>query len=365
MTIGPDSLQREAQETAPPAPGARSVQGPFLPTPSGSGVRAPEARDDLAVPDLSVVVPCFNEEDVLPELYARIMKAAEDWPESYEIIAVDDGSTDSTWPMLCGFAERSSRWRLLQFARNFGHQAAVSAGLECTRGRAVVIIDADLQDPPELIPQMLEKWREGYQVVYGVRRKRKESALKRGFYSGYYRLLSALSSVDIPRDSGDFSLLDRTVVDRLCAMPERHRFLRGMRAWIGYQQIGLEYDRPARAAGTPKYDFRGLLKLGLTGIFSFSVMPLRIVTYFGLALSAFTFFGAGLYLMRRVFTDTPVPGFATLIIAVLFFSGVNLAALGITGEYVGRIYEEVKGRPTWIIRSTVGLSGTPPDEPAQ
>jgi dolichol-phosphate mannosyltransferase len=218
-----------------------------------------------------------------------------------------------------------------------------------------VTIDADLQDPPEIIPTLVMKWREGYDVVYGIRRDRKENALKRFFYHTYYRILSFLADTQIPKDCGDFSLIDRKVADQLRGMNEKHRFVRGMRAWIGLRQIGVEYERAARSAGDAAYGFRRLLRLAFNGILSFSVVPLRIVLYTGVTLSLVSLIAAGYYLYRRLTIDEPVAGFATLIIAVLFLGGIQLVGLGLIGEYIGRIYEEVKRRPLWTIQEMRGF----------
>jgi polyisoprenyl-phosphate glycosyltransferase len=320
------------------------------------------------MPKISVIVPCFNEEAVLPKLFAQLGSAAATWNADYEIICVDDGSRDRTWELLKSQNQKDSCWRCLSFARNFGHQTAVSAGLFYATGDAMVIIDADLQDPPAEISKLLDKWREGYDVVYAVRQKRKETGWKRFCYWLFYRLLARLIAFEIPLDSGDFCLLSRRVVDVLNAMPERNRFVRGLRAWAGFRQIGVTYERAARQAGEPKYNLPKLIKLATDGLFSFSAVPLRLATYLGLWVSGFAFLGIIFTLVQRVFAEqfariglAPAPGFATIVISVLFLGGVQLICLGILGEYIGRIYDEVKGRPLWILNDCAGIApATPP-----
>jgi dolichol-phosphate mannosyltransferase len=312
---------------------------------------------------VSVVVPCFNEEAVLPELFRRVGGAAATWGMDYEIICVDDGSRDHTWALLKAQNKADTRWRCLSFARNFGHQTAVSAGLHYATGDAVVVIDADLQDPPEEIHRFFEKWREGYDVVYAVRQKRKEGVLKKLCYWSFYRLMAGIVPFDMPLDSGDFCLIDRRVVDIIKAMPERNRFVRGIRAWAGFKQIGVVYERQPRAAGEPKYGFRKLFKLAWDGLFSFSSKPLRMATYLGFWVSAFAFLGAILTCLQKFFARQfaqiglePWPhGLPTVMISILFLGGVQLVGIGILGEYIGRIYDEVKGRPLWIIQDSAGI----------
>lgn len=321
---------------------------------------------------VSVVVPCFNEEAVLPELFKRLSKAAATWGMDYEIICVDDGSRDDTWKLLKEQHAADPRWRGLSFARNFGHQTAVSAGLYCAMGDAVVVIDADLQDPPEELCRFFEKWRQGYDVVYAIRQNRKEGVLKKICYWSFYRLMAGIASFDVPLDSGDFCLMNRRVVDIIKQMPERNRFVRGLRAWTGFKQIGIAYERPARAAGETKYGFRKLFKLAWDGLFSFSTVPLVLVSYLGLFISTIAALGIVFTLAQRLFAGwfeklglAPVPGYATTVISVLFLGGVQLLCLGILGEYIGRIYEEVKRRPMWVVREQHGIRVelTHPDHP--
>jgi dolichol-phosphate mannosyltransferase len=316
---------------------------------------------------LSLVVPCYNEEAVLPHLFARLTEAAGKWGCDWEVICVNDGSRDRTWPMIAAQHEKDPRWRGLCLARNFGHQAAVSAGLYHASGDAVVIIDADLQDPPEVVGELLARWREGFQVVHAVRKKRKDPLLKRFLAWGFYRVISRLVPFPIPTDAGDFCLLDRAVVDILNSLPERNRFLRGLRSWAGFQQTRVEFERHARAAGEPQYTFKKSLKLALDGVFSFSAAPLRLSTHLGLWVSTFAFLGVIFTFLQKVFSKQfaaiglePGPGFPTVVISILFLGGVQLICLGILGEYVGRIYDEVKGRPSWIIHRTAGLTAEQP-----
>jgi dolichol-phosphate mannosyltransferase len=319
------------------------------------------------MPTISVIVPCYNEQDVLPQLFERLSVAAEGWGAEYEVICVDDGSSDRTWELLSARHEADPRWRCLSFARNFGHQTAVSAGLSHSKGDAVVIIDADLQDPPEQVAQLLAKWHEGFEVVFAVRKQRQDPLIKRFLAWGFYRLIASLSTFPIPTDAGDFCLLDRKVVDVLNALPERHRYLRGLRSWCGFRQASVEFDRGARAAGSPQYTFNRSLKLALDGLFSFSAAPLRLATHLGLLVSTFAFLGAVFTFCQKIFAQqfariglAPGPGFPTVVISILFLGGVQLICLGILGEYVGRIYDEMKGRPLWIIRDSRGVTPAPP-----
>lgn len=311
----------------------------------------------------SIVIPCFNEEAVLPELFKRLGDLIDKQPDiDWEIICVDDGSQDRTWELLSRFQADNPNWKVISFSRNFGHQAALGAGLSYVAGDMCIILDADLQDPPEVIPQLIAKWRAGYEVVYGVRKKRKEVIWKRVAYAGFYRLMAFLVHFDVPLDSGDFCLMDRKVVDILKQMPEQNRFMRGLRSWSGFRQVGLEYERAARFSGEPKYTFRKLFRLALDGLFSFSAFPLRLSAIFGFIISGFALLGVIFTLAQRIFADfflsiglAPVPGYATIVIAILMLGGIQLIFLGLIGEYIYRIYQEVKGRPRWIIKETLGL----------
>jgi dolichol-phosphate mannosyltransferase len=312
---------------------------------------------------VSVIVPCFNEEAVLPGFFERMSAAASNWGMDYEIICVDDGSRDNTWPMLKRQNTENPRWRCLSFARNFGHQTAVSAGLFYVTGDAAVVIDADLQDPPEEIARLLAKWQEGYEVVFATRKERRDPLVKRILAWGFYRLLEKMTPLPMARDAGDFCLLDKKVVAVMNALPERSRYLRGLRTWCGFRQTSVEFDRAERAAGEPQYTFKKSFKLAMDGLFSFSAVPLRLATYLGLWVSGFAFIGAVFTLLQKLFAEqfakiglAPGPGFPTIVISILFLGGVQLICLGILGEYIGRIYEEVKGRPLWIIRDSAGLA---------
>jgi dolichol-phosphate mannosyltransferase len=311
---------------------------------------------------ISIVVPAFNEEQILPQLYQRLEGAAASWGEDYEIIVVDDGSRDRTAPICSAFCRDNPRWKRITFARNFGHQPAVSAGLYYAQGDAVVVIDADLQDPPEVIGQLIDRWREGFQVVYAIRRKRKEHLLKRAAYAAFYRILSRMATIDIPLDAGDFCLMDRAVVDVLKAMPERSRFIRGMRTWVGFRQTGLAYERAARGAGEPKYTLRKLFRLASDGVMSFSSMPLRLASWLG-ALMFFMSLALVAVIVLWWLTDatifgiTPrnVAGWTSLFSTILALSGLQLMMIGLLGEYVSRIFDEVKQRPLWVVAETQGL----------
>lgn len=308
-----------------------------------------------ARPRLTIVVPVHNEASNLPELFSRLTAVLTAENLTYEIIIVNDGSTDESLALLRKFHARDPRLKVINLARNFGHQVAISAGLDHARGEGIVLMDADLQDPPEVIPDFLRKWDEGYQVVYGTRRKRKENVFKRSAYAVFYRLLRQVSDIEIPLDTGDFSLIDARVADVMRTMPERARFVRGLRSWVGFRQIGIEYPRSSRHSGEPKYTFSKLMRLALDGLLSFSILPLRLAVYLGLSIAAVSFLAAFYYLWGRLMSDLAIPGFATTIIVVLFLGGVQLVTLGIVGEYLGRVYEEVKARPLYVVGETLGI----------
>ncbi|MCX7841271.1 MAG: glycosyltransferase family 2 protein, partial [Anaerolineae bacterium] len=296
-------------------------------------------------PVLSVVVPVYNEQENLPTLLARLTQVLDKTEPNYEIVFVNDGSRDDSAAILDAFAARDPRVVVIELARNFGHQVAISAGLDYARGSGVIVMDADLQDPPEVLPEFIAKWREGYDVVYAIRERRKENVFKRAAYMLFYRLLQRVANIQIPLDSGDFCIMDRRVVDLLNGMPERNRFVRGIRSWVGLNQIGLKYERQARDAGKPKYTFNRLLYLALDGLVSFSFLPLRMISLLGIAVSLVALFLAGVYTIQKITVGLYPPGFATTIVAILFFAGVQLITIGIIGEYVGRIFDEVKRRP--------------------
>lgn len=301
-------------------------------------------------PTLSIVIPVFNEAENLPTLHARLTTALNDLGFDYEIVFVDDGSQDQSPDILRRLEVEDRRIVVVEFARNFGHQVAISAGLEHSRGRVVCIMDADLQDPPEVLHKFLAKWQEGWEVVYAVRTERKEWWGKRLAYAGFYRLLQRVSNIDIPLDAGDFCVMDRRVVDLLVRMPERNRFVRGIRSWVGFKQIGVPYARQARHAGSPKYTFRKLLYLALDGLISFSHMPLRIITIVGFTVSALSFLVAMIYVIKKVTMGVGVPGFTTLVVSIFFLAGIQLMTIGVIGEYIGRISDEVKRRPLYVAR---------------
>ena len=299
----------------------------------------------------SIIAPIFNEFDNLPELYRRVKEVMDSTGETWELILVDDGSTDGSNERIRELAAKDPIVRPVIFARNFGHQIAVTAGLDYSRGEAVVIIDADLQDPPEVILELAKKWKEGYEVVYAVRAEREgESWFKLFTASLFYRIIYRITDVKIPLDTGDFRLIDRKVVDVMNNMREKHRFLRGMGAWVGFKQIGVDYKRAARHAGETKYPFNKMLKLALNAITGFSYFPLQVATYFGFISAGIAIIAIPLVVMERLTGSQAFYGQATTLIAVLFFGGVQLISLGILGEYIGRIYDEVKGRPLYIVR---------------
>ena len=310
---------------------------------------------------ISIVIPIYNEEENLNLLRDRIFKASESWGDSFELILVDDGSFDNSLTIMTDFTKDDEKIKVVKLSRNFGHQAAISAGMKISTGDVVVIMDGDLQDPPEELPRFLKKWKEGYQVIYAIRKNRKEFFLKKIAYKIFYRLLSIISDIDIPLDSGDFCVMDRKVVDVLnVQMIEQNRFVRGLRAYAGFRQIGVEYDRAERAAGEVKYTFKKLVKLALDGIFDFSTFPLRIATYFGFFVSLLSFFAGVFFIIHRIigfkilgYSPADVPGVASIAVAVFFLSGVILVVLGIIGEYIGRIYFEVKKRPFYIIEDVI------------
>jgi dolichol-phosphate mannosyltransferase len=309
------------------------------------------------MPKYSLIIPIYNEEETIPELYRRVSDVMDSLDDSVELILINDGSRDRSLKLMRELQERDARVCYISFARNFGHQAAVTAGLNFARGQVIVVLDADLQDPPELIPKMIESWQAGYHVVYAQRTKRKkESWFKRLTAYVFYRLLRQLADVDIPADTGDFCLMDRQVVDVLNSMPERNRYIRGLRAWIGFRQTAVKFERDPRFAGEVKYTFKKSLALAVNSLVSFSKIPLRISTYLGLFSALIALLMALLVLYWRLQQpDSPVTGLATILIAVFFLGSVQLISIGILGEYIGRIYEEVKGRPAYTIAEIAGL----------
>ncbi len=308
-------------------------------------------------PKYSFIIPIYNEEETIAEMYRRMRTVMDRMDGDVELILINDGSRDRSLPLMRELHDKDSRVCYLSLARNFGHQIAVTAGLNFSRGQIVVILDADLQDPPELIPDMVEKWRQGYQVVYAQRtQRRKESWFKRFTAYSFYRLLKQLADVDIPTDTGDFCLLDRKVVDVLNAMPERNRYIRGLRSWIGFSQTAIRFERDPRFAGEVKYTFRKSFGLAINGLVSFSKVPLRISTYVGLLAAIASILMGLLVLYWRIFVpNSPLTGYATILMATFFLGAVQLVSIGILGEYIGRIYEEVKGRPLYTVGEVGGF----------
>ena len=310
----------------------------------------------------SLIVPIYNEEETIPELYRRLQAVMEQMDEPVELILINDGSRDRSLAVMRDLHEQDPRVCYISLARNFGHQIAVTAGLNFSRGQVVVILDADLQDPPELIPSMIEQWKQGFDVVYAQRtQRRRESWLKRLTAYGFYRILKQLADVDIPTDTGDFCLLDRQVVDVLNAMPERNRYIRGLRSWIGFRQTAVLFERDPRYAGEVKYTFRKSLALATNGLVSFSTVPLRLSTYLGFFSAVLALAMAFLVIYWRLFhPESPITGHAIVAVAVFFLGAVQLFSIGILGEYIGRIYEEVKNRPLYTLSEVAGFKALKP-----
>jgi dolichol-phosphate mannosyltransferase len=304
-------------------------------------------------PELSIVVPLFNERPVFEPLVVRLRQTLDTLDTSWELVFVDDGSTDGTGSLIRGVAGLDSRFRGVILSRNFGHQAALCAGLELAAGQAVITMDGDLQDPPHVITDLIARWRDGYHVVHARRRTRQAALWKRVAYHAFYRIFRWVTPIDVAVDAGDFALMDRRVVDLVNAMPERTRFLRGLRSWVGFRQTTVEYDRPARLAGDSKYSLRALFRLAYDGIISFSDLPLRLVTLLGFAVSAVAVAYAAYIVIWRLTTGSQLPGFATLVAAITFLGGMQLMAIGICGEYIARIYREVKRRPVYLVHEHI------------
>jgi dolichol-phosphate mannosyltransferase len=306
------------------------------------------------MPVISVVIPVYNEQENLPSLYERLTSVLTQCEPSYEIVFVDGGSHDRSLELLHNLERQDRQVRVVELARNFGHQVAISAGLDYARGQGVLIMDADLQDPPEILPEFIAKWREGHDVVYAIREHRKEGKLKRAAYDVFYRLLQRIANIQIPLDAGDFCIMDRRVVDLLKGMPEHNRFVRGIRSWVGLDQVGLAYERQARFAGEPKYTFRHLLYLALDGLVSFSYVPLRMISIAGICITLISIILAVIYIIRKLILGLNPTGFAALAAVVFFLAGIQLISVGVIGEYVGRIFEEVKQRPLYVLRRVTG-----------
>jgi glycosyltransferase involved in cell wall biosynthesis len=314
------------------------------------------SKDEIT---LSVAVPVYNELESLPELHRRVTEVMSGMGASWELILIDDGSSDGSREWIQAKAEEDPQVQPVIFARNFGHQIAVTAGLDTCRGQALVIMDADLQDPPEVIPALVTRWREGFEVVYAVRAEREaETWFKKFTAALFYRLINRITDVEIPLDTGDFRLMDRQVIDVLRSMREKHRFPRAMAAWVGFRQSGVPYRRAARYAGETKYPFRKMVRLALNAITGFSYFPLQIATYLGFASALISILAIPVVIVLRLIGSQAFFGQATTLIAVLFLGGVQLVSLGILGEYIGRVYDEAKDRPLYIVRHDLQKSNT-------
>jgi dolichol-phosphate mannosyltransferase len=308
------------------------------------------------VPEYSFVVPVFNERETLEELYRRLVPVLEELDGPSEVLLVDDGSTDGGFEIMLGLHQRDNRFKLVRLSRNFGHQLALTAGMDHAAGRAVVVMDADLQDPPEVVLELAKRWREGYAVVYAVRDKRiGETRLKLWTANAFYRLLRRLTEIDIPGDAGDFRLIDRRAMDAMTSMREHNRYLRGMSAWVGFDQTGVRYVRDGRYAGRTKFSLRKMVRFALDGIVSFSDAPLRLVLNGGFLVSAFAFFVGIAAMVVKLADFYTVPGWASIVVVLAFLGGVQLMVLGVIGEYVAQIHKEVKRRPLYLVRELVGV----------
>ncbi len=313
------------------------------------------ARGDTR-PTFSVVIPIWNETSVIPELYRRVVQIMDSTGETWEMLCINDGSTDDSLEMLLELQRHDPRVRVIDFSRNFGHQVAITAGNDFAEGDAVIVMDADLQDPPETILRMIDKWREGYEVVYAVRTERQgETKFKLWTAGLFYRLLQRITDVNIPLDTGDFRLMDRRVVLAMRRLQEKHRFMRGLSSWVGFRQIGVEYVRAERYAGETKYPLRKMMRLALVAITSFSYLPLHLATYVGFALALVSLLGILLTVILRLSGNNFFLGQATTLVSVLLLGGVQLIFLGILGEYLGRIYDEVKNRPLYLVSRAYGF----------
>ena len=308
--------------------------------------------EQISGPEVSVVIPVYNEAENISVLYERLIGVLDGAKLDFEIVFVDDGSTDNSVESLNEIGRSDKRVIVVELARNFGHQVAITAGLDYARGRAVAVMDADLQDPPEVLPQFLAKWREGHDVVYAIREHRKEGWLKRTSYTAFYRLLRYIAHIEIPLDAGDFCIMDRRVVELLKSMPERNRFVRGIRSWVGLRQVGLSFERHARHAGKSKYTVGRLMLLALDGLISFSYVPLRLISAVGLSVSLLSLVLAVFFFVKKLVYGLSPPGYASLIVSIFFLAGIQLITLGVIGEYVGRIFEEAKRRPMYVLRRT-------------
>jgi glycosyltransferase involved in cell wall biosynthesis len=311
-------------------------------------------------PTFSVVIPIWNEEAVIPELYRRIVEVMDQSGGSWELVCINDGSQDNSLALLLELRAADPRVRVLDFSRNFGHQVAITAGTDFAEGDAVIVMDADLQDPPETVLRMIEKWREGYEVVYAVRTSREgETWFKLWTANLFYRLLQRIADIEIPLDAGDFRLMDRRVVLAMRRLREKHRFMRGLSSWVGFKQIGVEYERAERYAGETKYPLRKMVRLAMVAITSFSYLPLQLATYLGFIFAGLSLLGIIITIILRLSGSLFFLGQATTLVSVLFLGGVQLIFLGILGGYLGRIYDEVKGRPLYIVSHAYGFVEDP------
>jgi polyisoprenyl-phosphate glycosyltransferase len=310
----------------------------------------------LMTPIITVILPVYNEQDTLELLAARLVPVLDEGTGgSFEVLFVDDGSRDGSGQIVDLLHAKDPRFKAIHFSRNFGHQAALQAGLDEALGAAVIVMDADLQDPPEVLNLFIEQWRERYDVVYAIRKKRKESVWKRAAYSLFYRTMKFMAEIDVPLDAGDFCLMDRRVVDTLVSLRERNRFLRGLRSWVGFRQIGVEYERDARHAGDPKYTLRKLMGLALSGYIGFSAMPLRVATWLGLCAAGMGFLIAVWAAVSKLAGIYSPRGWASTLAVIMFLGGVQLLMLGVIGEYLSRVYDEVRQRPLYVVKSRVGF----------
>jgi glycosyltransferase involved in cell wall biosynthesis len=314
----------------------------------------------MSKPRYTVIAPCWNEEGNLPELYRRIKEVLEQTNEPWELLLINDGSTDRTAELMRELNQTDPRVHFVEFARNFGHQLAVTAGMDYALGDAVVLIDSDLQDPPELILEMIEKWKQGYQVVYAIREERKgETWFKLFTAKLFYRIIYRITDVDIPLDTGDFRLMDRQVVAQMQKMREHHRFIRGMTSWVGFKQTGVYYVREERFAGETKYPIRKMVRFAITAITGFSIFPLQLATFLGFIIALLSAIFILVVIIARLSGGHAFEGQATTLVMVLFLGSIQLISLGIVGEYLGRIYDEVRGRPLYVVNEAVGFDDTP------
>ena len=307
-------------------------------------------------PLISIVVPMYNESDNIDLFFEKLIPVLNDIDENWEVVCVDDGSKDDTQELIAKKHKKESRIKLVSLSRNFGKESALTAGLFHTTGQAVIPMDADLQDPPELLSELVEKWREGFKVVLATRRFRKgDSWLKKQTALMFYRVIGILSQTNIPKNTGDFRLMDREVVEAVKQLPERTRFMKGLLSWVGFPTAQVYYDRPHRASGDSKFNFTSLWRLALDGVFSFTTFPLKVWTYMGATISLASFVYAVYLIGRALVSGVDVPGYTSLMVAVLFMGGIQLISLGVIGEYVGRIYRETKRRPLYLVKETVGI----------